>query len=221
MSVARSAVPLRLAREADGSGWPGPFVLDELPYLLAADLTLTGVLQAWVDATPGRPSVVVSGSSQRMMHGAVLAADAPLYGRAREAFEPAPAHRRGAVDVAADTGGVASVPSERAGRVGHRRPGGRAGGVRTAGGGAKRRGRRARGRRADGLRCAVLNALTLPLPVSLRRRSRPASRALPRPPPGSKPDRRNPRADATPPCEAAWRDRAEPPSGGRTPRRNR
>ena len=220
MSVARSAVPLRLAREADGSGWPGPFVLDELPYLLAADPTLTGVLQAWVDATPGRPSVVVSGSSQRMMHGAVLAADAPLYGRAREAFEPAPAHRRGEVDVAGGAG-AAPVPPERASGAGHRRPGDRAGGVRTAGGGAKRRGRRARGRRADGLRRAALNALTLPLPVSLRRRSRPASRALPRPPPGSKPDRRNPRADAAPPCEAAWRDRAEPPGGGRTPRRNR
>ena len=81
---------LRLAREADGSGWPGPFVLDELPYLLAADPTLAGVLQAWVDATSGRPSVVVSGSSQRMMHGAILAADAPLYGRAREAFAVRP-----------------------------------------------------------------------------------------------------------------------------------
>ena len=77
---------LRLAREAAGSGWPGPFVLDELPYLVASDATLTGVLQAWVDTTPGQPTLVVSGSSQRMVHRAVLAADAPLYGRAREAF---------------------------------------------------------------------------------------------------------------------------------------
>ncbi len=77
---------LRLAREAAGTGWPGPFVLDELPYLVASDATLTGVLQAWVDTTPGRPTLVVSGSSQRMVHGAALAADAPLYGRAREAF---------------------------------------------------------------------------------------------------------------------------------------
>ena len=81
---------LRLAREADGSAWPGPFVLDELPYLVASDATLTGALQAWVDATPGRPTLVVSGSSQRMVHGAVLAADAPLYGRAREAFAVRP-----------------------------------------------------------------------------------------------------------------------------------
>ncbi len=80
----------RLAREAAGSGWPGPFVLDELPYLVASDAALTGVLQAWVDTTPERPTLVVSGSSQRMVHGAVLAADAPLYGRAREAFAVRP-----------------------------------------------------------------------------------------------------------------------------------
>ena len=54
---------LRLANEANRSGWPGPFVLDELPYLAAADPTLAGVLQAWVDTTPGRPTLVVSGSS--------------------------------------------------------------------------------------------------------------------------------------------------------------
>ena len=80
----------RLASEASGNGWPGPFVLDELPYLIAADPTLTGVLQAWVDTTPGRPTLVVSGSSQRMMHGAILSAAAPLYGRAREAFAVRP-----------------------------------------------------------------------------------------------------------------------------------
>ena len=80
----------RLAREAEANGWPGPFVLDELPYLIAADPTLTGVLQAWVDTTPGRPTLVVSGSSRRMMHGATLAADAPLHGRAREAFAVRP-----------------------------------------------------------------------------------------------------------------------------------
>ena len=81
---------LRLTREADRSGWSGPFVLDELPYLIAADATLTGVLQAWVDTVPGRPTLVVSGSSQRMMHGAILSAGAPLYGRAREAFAVRP-----------------------------------------------------------------------------------------------------------------------------------
>ena len=81
---------LRLAAESGRSGWSGPFVLDELPYLIAADPTLTGVLQAWIDGAPGRPAVVVSGSSQRMMHGVVLDAAAPLYGRAREAFAVRP-----------------------------------------------------------------------------------------------------------------------------------
>ena len=81
---------LRLAAESGRSAWSGPFVLDELPYLIAADPTLTGVLQTWIDGTPGRPTVVVSGSSQRMMHGAVLDAAAPLYGRAREAFAVRP-----------------------------------------------------------------------------------------------------------------------------------
>ena len=80
----------RLAAEAGRSGWPGPFVLDELPYLIAADPTLASVLQAWVDGAPGRPGVVLSGSSRPMMHGAVLAAGAPLYGRAREAFAVRP-----------------------------------------------------------------------------------------------------------------------------------
>ena len=81
---------LRLAAESGRSAWSGPFVLDELPYLIAADPTLTGVLQTWIDGAPGRPTVVVSGSSQRMMHGAVLDAAAPLYGRAREAFAVRP-----------------------------------------------------------------------------------------------------------------------------------
>ena len=84
------ALLARLAAEAGRNGWPGPFVLDELPYLTAADPTLASVLQAWVDGAPGRPGVVLSGSSRQMMHGAVLAAGAPLYGRAREAFAVRP-----------------------------------------------------------------------------------------------------------------------------------
>ena len=36
----------RLADGANRGGWPGPFVLDELPYLVAADPTLAGILQA-------------------------------------------------------------------------------------------------------------------------------------------------------------------------------
>ena len=96
---------MRLASEAAGNGWPGPFVLDELPYLLAADPTLAGVLQAWVDTTPGRPTLVVSGSSQRMMHGAILSAGAPLYGRAREAFAVRPLRPAYLADLVPRAGG--------------------------------------------------------------------------------------------------------------------
>ena len=80
----------RLAAEAARSQWPGPFIIDELPYLIAADPTLAATLQNWVDGAGWRPCLVVSGSSQQMMHGAVLDASAPLYGRAAEAFAVRP-----------------------------------------------------------------------------------------------------------------------------------
>ena len=76
----------RLASEARRSDWAGPFIIDELPYMIAADSSITAVLQNWLDSPQQRPCLVVSGSSQRMMHGAVLEAGAPLYGRASEAF---------------------------------------------------------------------------------------------------------------------------------------
>ena len=76
----------RLGSEARQTRWPGPFVLDELPYLIAADPGIVSVIQNWLDSPDVSPSLVVSGSSQRMMHGAALDADAPLYGRAIEAF---------------------------------------------------------------------------------------------------------------------------------------
>ena len=76
----------RLASESRRDGWRGPFVIDELPYLVLADPGLPSVLQNWLDADGFRPVLAVSGSSQHMMHGAALAADAPLYGRAAEAF---------------------------------------------------------------------------------------------------------------------------------------
>ena len=80
----------RVAGAAADSRWPGPFILDELPYLIAADPSLAAVLQNWLDGPAPRPCVVVSGSSLRMMHGAVLSAGAPLYGRAVEAFAVRP-----------------------------------------------------------------------------------------------------------------------------------
>ncbi|MDE0104675.1 MAG: ATP-binding protein [Bryobacterales bacterium] len=76
----------RLSEEADRVGWPGPFVIDELPYLIAADPGLASDIQNWIDHPSRQLGVVVSGSSQRMMHGAVLDASAPLYGRADQAF---------------------------------------------------------------------------------------------------------------------------------------
>ena len=76
----------RLADAAARADWPGPVVLDELPYLTAADPDLPGALQNWLDRPGPRPCLAVCGSSQRMMRGAVLDAGAPLYGRAAEAF---------------------------------------------------------------------------------------------------------------------------------------
>lgn len=80
----------RLAAEATKAHWPGPLILDELPYLITADPSITTVLQNWLDAAYPRPCLVVSGSSQQMMHGALLDAGAPLYGRASEAFAVRP-----------------------------------------------------------------------------------------------------------------------------------
>ena len=76
----------RLTTETAKAHWPGPVILDELPYLITADPAITSVLQNWLDAPQPRPCLVVSGSSQQMMHGNLLDAGAPLYGRASEAF---------------------------------------------------------------------------------------------------------------------------------------
>ena len=59
--------------------------LDEFPYLAAASPELPGILQKKLDGGAKKPvHLAVCGSSQRMMHGLVLDATAPLYGRARE-----------------------------------------------------------------------------------------------------------------------------------------
>lgn len=80
----------RLANDARQANWRGPVVIDELPYLIAADQDIVTVIQNWLDSPEPNPSLVVSGSSQHMMHGAVLDADAPLYGRAFRAFAVRP-----------------------------------------------------------------------------------------------------------------------------------
>lgn len=80
------ALLARLSVEADQLGWPGPFVVDELPHLIAADPGFPSQFQNWLDQ-PGRNlCVAVSGSSQSMMHRAVLDASSPLFGRAAESF---------------------------------------------------------------------------------------------------------------------------------------
>ena len=82
----------RLAREARLANWRGPLVIDELPYLVTASPELPSVLQRWVDheARQAGLAVALAGSSQRMMQGLVLSADAPLFGRAREILPLAP-----------------------------------------------------------------------------------------------------------------------------------
>lgn len=90
-----AAVFRRVTQEAERTGWKGPLVIDELPYLVEGAPELPSVLQRWVDHEAKRSKVVVviAGSSQRMMQGLVLDANAPLFGRARESFalEPLPA----------------------------------------------------------------------------------------------------------------------------------
>lgn len=87
-----SALLGRLARDARTARWRGPLVIDELPYLLTDSPELPGVLQRFVDHD-GRQAgltIALAGSSQRMMQGLVLDAQAPLYGRARESMKLRP-----------------------------------------------------------------------------------------------------------------------------------
>lgn len=72
---------------------PRDFVLclDELPYLVASDPSLPSVLQRWVDHRKRKNStLVLSGSSTRMMNDLFLNRSAPLFGRARKIIEVAP-----------------------------------------------------------------------------------------------------------------------------------
>jgi hypothetical protein len=82
----------RLAREARSAGWRGPLILDELPYLAQTSPELPSVLQQFVDheARVAKLRLVIAGSSQRMMHGFVLSAAAPLFGRAQEILKLEP-----------------------------------------------------------------------------------------------------------------------------------
>ncbi len=90
------ALLARLSTAAKSSGWRGPFIVDEIPYLVATSPELPSVLQRWLDhdARSARLVVALAGSSQRMMQGLVLAESAPLYGRAVELLDVAPLEPR-------------------------------------------------------------------------------------------------------------------------------
>lgn len=65
--------------------------LDEFPALASTAPELPSLLQKRLDQRPGRRiHLVLSGSSQRMMHGLVLDRAAPLYGRAQEILRMGP-----------------------------------------------------------------------------------------------------------------------------------
>ena len=76
-----SVMDLWLALSPKGS----VLVLDEFPYLVEQDDSLTSILQRIVDklCKTGQ-KIIICGSSQRMMQGFVLKSSEPLYGRARE-----------------------------------------------------------------------------------------------------------------------------------------
>ena len=83
---------MRLAREAIHTGWKGPLIIDELPYLVSMSPEFPSVLQKFIDLDAREAKLVVAlcGSSQRMMQGAVLEPSAPLYGRANEIIKLGP-----------------------------------------------------------------------------------------------------------------------------------
>lgn len=64
--------------------------IDELPYLVAAAPELPSILQRRIDRAASGSHWLLCGSSQRTMHGIVLDAAAPLYGRAREIIKVEP-----------------------------------------------------------------------------------------------------------------------------------
>lgn len=82
----------RLAKDASQEKWRGPIVIDELPYLISISPELPSVLQRFIDHEAKKANLILalSGSSQRMMQGAVLSSSAPLYGRADEILKLTP-----------------------------------------------------------------------------------------------------------------------------------
>jgi len=79
-----------LDRWAEAAPPGAVLAIDELPYLVGAAPALPSILQRRIDRGIGRQHRILCGSSQRMMHGIVLDAAAPLYGRAREIVKVEP-----------------------------------------------------------------------------------------------------------------------------------
>lgn len=69
---------------------PPTLCIDEFPYLVATDPSLPSVLQRFLDHRKRRSTIVLAGSSTRMMHAAFLDRSAPLYGRARKILHVEP-----------------------------------------------------------------------------------------------------------------------------------
>lgn len=64
-------------------------IIDEFPYLVQSASDLPSVLQNLIDGSP-HFNIILCGSSQKMMQGAVLDKNAPLYGRAVEIIKVTP-----------------------------------------------------------------------------------------------------------------------------------
>ncbi|MBI5385446.1 MAG: ATP-binding protein [Verrucomicrobia bacterium] len=65
--------------------------IDEFPYLVATDRTLPSQLQRWLDhGLPAGCTLILAGSSTRMMHSLFLHRAAPLFGRARKLIQVQP-----------------------------------------------------------------------------------------------------------------------------------
>jgi uncharacterized protein len=79
-----------LDRWAESAPSGAVLAIDELPYLVAAAPELPSILQRRIDRQASGSHWLLCGSSQRMMHGIVLDAAAPLYGRATEILKIEP-----------------------------------------------------------------------------------------------------------------------------------
>ena len=86
------ALFIRLAQDASRLKWKGPLIIDEIPYLIQNSPELTSIIQKFIDheAKKAKLLIVLCGSSQRMMQGAILSSSAPLYGRAQEILKLSP-----------------------------------------------------------------------------------------------------------------------------------